>query len=348
MYPAGLRLNKESIVVACVADDAYAMPLAVTLASASSHLDEGRMLDIYVVDAGIEEGNKQRIVRSLDPARASLTWVPHAGARLVGLPVWGRMSIHTYQRILAADLLPATQTKVIWLDSDLVVRADLTKLWRLELSGRTLLAAQDMLAPVVSSPLGLQEYRALGFEGHEKYFNAGVMVLDLDRWRRDRIAEKVIAYLRQHRGNVVLWDQDGLNAVLRDQWGELDLRWNQNAAVCGRPFFDAGYLDPAAYRKVLEDPWIVHFSGNLKPWLYRMKSPAHSLYFEYLDKTAWAGWRPRRTLTSALLEKYESSVWRNVAYPAEAWVMRLWRAFTMASAPTPVPDPSQTLPRIRR
>jgi len=337
-------LNSESIVVACVADDSYAMPLAVTLASASIHLDEGRMLDIYVVDAGIEASNKQRIVRSLDPARASVTWVPHAGDRLAGLPVWGRMSIHTYERILAADLLPTTHTKVIWLDSDLVVLVDLTRLWELGMSGWTLLAAQDMLAPIVSSPLGLRDYGALGFHGDEKYFNAGVMVLDLDRWRKDRIAEKVIAYLRQHRGNVVLWDQDGLNAVLRGQWGELDLRWNQNAAVCGRPFFNAGHLDPAAYRNVLEDPWIVHFSGNLKPWLYRIQSPAHELYFEYLDKTAWAGWRPRRTLTSALLEKYESSAWRTVAYPAEAWVMRLWRAATMA----PAPDPREALPRIRR
>jgi len=341
-------LNTESITVACVADDAYAMPLAVTLTSMLSHLDERRMLNIYVVDAGIGAENKRRILRSLDPARASVTWLPHAGARLAGLPVWGRMSIHTYQRILAADLLPATETKAIWLDSDLVVRTDLAKLWRLELADWTLLAAQDMLAPVVSSPLGLHEYRALGFQGHEKYFNAGVMVLDLDRWRKDKIAEKVIAYLRQHCGDVVLWDQDGLNAVLRGQWGELDLRWNQNAGVCGRPFFNAGHLDPAAYRNVLEDPWIVHFSGNLKPWLYPVKSPAHALYFEYLDKTAWAGWRPRRTLTSALLEKYESSAWRNVAYPAEAWVMKLWRAFTMASAPTRAPEPPQTLRTIRR
>jgi len=341
-----LRLNKQSIVVACVADDAYAMPLAVTLASASSHLDEGRMLDIYVVDAGIDVGNKQRIVRSLDPARASVTWVPHAGARLAGLPVWGRMSIHTYERILAADLLPANHTKVIWLDSDLVVRADLTKLWGLEMSGWTLLAAQDMLAPFVSSPLGLNDYRALGFQGHEKYFNAGVMVIDLDRWRRDGIAEKVMAYLRQHRGNVVLWDQHGLNAVLRGQWGELDLCWNQNAAVCGRPFFDASHLDPTAYRNALEDPWIVHFNGGMKPWLYRIQSPAHTLYFEYLDRTAWAGWRPRRTLMSKLLEKYESSVWRKIAYPAEASVLRLWRAFTMAPASEPIPDPG--LPRIRR
>jgi lipopolysaccharide biosynthesis glycosyltransferase len=138
-----------------------------------------------------------------------------------------------------------------------------------------------------------------------------------------------------------LWDQDGLNAVLHRQWGELDLRWNQNAAVCGKPFFKARHLDPEAYRHAVEDPWIIHFNGRVKPWLYSIENPAHALYFEYLDKTAWAGWRPRRTLRSALLEKYESSVWRSAVYPAEAWAMRFWRKFSMTSAAAPAADQPQ-------
>ena len=341
-------MTTQPIVVACVADDAYAMPLAVTLVSASLNLAAGRRLAIYVVDAGIADDNKQRLLDSLDPARASLTWVPHARPRLAGLPVWGRMSVHTYERILVADLLPATETKAIWLDSDLVVRADLTRLWELELGGMPLLAAQDMLAPIVSSALGLQGYQALGFEGHEKYFNAGVLLLDLDRWRQERIAEQVMAYLHRHGGDVVLWDQDALNVVLRGRCGELDLRWNQNAAVCGRSFFDAGHLDPAAYRDVREDPWIIHFSGSLKPWRYRLRTPAHASYFEYLDKTAWAGWRPRRTLTSMLVERYESAAWRRVVYPAEAWALLLWRRLTMAPAPPAPEDPAERTAGVYR
>jgi hypothetical protein len=87
-----------------------------------------------------------------------------------------------------------------------------------------------------------------------------------------------------------------------------------------------------AYRNVRDDPWIIHFSGHLKPWHYPLESPAHASYFEYLDKTAWAGWRPRRTFASTLVTKYESSAWRTIAYPAEAWLVRLWRRLTMAAS----------------
>lgn len=325
-------VKSEPIAVACVADDAYALPLAVTLLSAMSNLDRERRLAIYVIDAGISDQNKQAILRSLDAKRASVTWVPHAAARLNDLPMWGRMSLHTYERILTAELLPATVSKVIWLDSDLVVKADLSALWQLDMSGKALLAAQDILVPFVSSSLGIKRYRELGFTGQEKYFNAGVMVLDLDRWRAQGFGEKTMAYLREHRDDVILWDQDGLNVVLRADWGELDPRWNHNAGVCGRSFFKARHLTPAAYREVVDHPWIVHFSGALKPWIVESATASCAQFFEYVDKTAWAGWRPRKTLRGALVARYGASSWRDLVYPVEERGLRLWRALTFRTS----------------
>jgi len=307
-------LTSDPIAIACVADDSYALPLAVTLVSATTALAPDCPLAIYIVDAGIDERNKQRILASLDSTRVSVTWIPHAGSRLAGLPVWGRMSLHTYERVLVAELLPAGLSKIIWLDSDLIVKADLMALWRIDLSDCALLAARDTLVPFVSSSLGIRQYRALGFDGTEKYFNAGVMVIDLDRWRRDGIANKAIVYLNQHRRDVILWDQDALNVVLRGQWGELDPRWNHNAGVCGRP--------------LVAEPWIVHFSGVLKPWIFRSDRPSCTDFFRYVDATAWAGWRPRKTWANTLLARYGASTWRNLIYPGEEWGFRLWRALT--------------------
>jgi hypothetical protein len=51
---------------------------------------------------------------------------------------------------------------------------------------------------------------------------------------------------------------------------------------------------------------------------------ARARYFRYLDMTAWAGWRPRRTLKSLSLGIYES-VLREILYPAEKWRMQLIR-----------------------
>ena len=109
----------------------------------------------------------------------------------------------------------------------------------------------------------------------------------------------------------MFWDQEGLNAVLCGRWGELDPRWNQASRT--------GESAPTAQRP---EPWIVHFTGTLKPWL--LPEPAtgpRALFYRYLDQTPWAGWRPRRTVSSATLGWYESSRLRDLLYPAEPRVM---------------------------
>ena len=239
-------------------------------------------------------------------------------AAVAHLPTWGRMPRTTFQRLLVADLLPASVERAIWLDCDVIVAADLGRLWDEDLGGHHLLAAQDMAVPFVSSRLGVPRFAALGIPAGAPYFNAGVMVVNIARWRRDDVAGRVARYLAD-RGSALFWDQEGLNAVLHDGWGEVNVRWNVNAALAGRAFYRPRHLTPAAQRAVAEDPWILHYCGNLKPWrIHDTGDPARQRYFDHLDRTAWAGWRPSPTRGRRLAAAYETSRLRRVAYPMEA------------------------------
>ena len=308
MSPPG----REPIAIACAADDRYVQPLAVMLQSVLTNLSPDRTAAIYIIDGGIEPGHKQDLVRSWNPGRASLHWLSDRASSFSGLPLWGRMPVATYYKLLVPELLPAALHRVIWLDCDLVVNGDLAHLWDRGLAGRHALAVQDPAVPFVSSRNGVAHHEQLGLPSDAKYFNAGVMVVNLDLWRRDDVPRQVLEYLRRHGDALVFLDQEGLNAVLAGKWGELDPRWNCMARVPRRP----------------NDSWIVHFTGNLKPWFYPGRNASHALYFRYLDLTAWAGWRPRRTLSGVILGRYESSGLRDVLYPAEVWGMRLLRTFT--------------------
>lgn len=302
------------------------MPLAVMLASLSDRIDPGRAVSVYVLDGGLTAESRSRLTRSLQRDTVELCWVDVESSALESLPVWGRMSATTYARLLLPVLLPASIDRVIWLDCDLIVHADLGALWSHPLEGRPALAVQDMIVPYVSSPDGIAHYAALGLERQTEYFNAGVMVVNLERWRSGDVPGRVLEYLHTHAQDVVYWDQEGLNAVLAGDWGALDPRWNQNAGVAGRSFYHPEHLDGETYRRVVDDPWIIHFSGNLKPWMLRdTTDPARALYFEYLDRTPWAGWRPRRTLWNTILGQYETSPLRNLVYPAEKQGLMLVR-----------------------
>jgi hypothetical protein len=93
--------------------------------------------------------------------------------------------------------------------------------------------------------------------------------------------------------------------VLLNRWEPLDPQWNWSVSVGG------------AFRRRSIDPHvkIAHFSGNLKPWKHHGDSPYCALYYEYIDRTVFAGFRPRRRSYSAALGSYEQAAFRRVLLP---------------------------------
>ncbi|MEA2627199.1 MAG: hypothetical protein QOD06_3244 [Candidatus Binatota bacterium] len=280
--------------VACAADDRFAMPLAVMARSAAENLDPGRRLHLFVLDGGIREKSRRRLLASWAGQRLDVEWVALDRSRLAEMKVTGHVAVATYFRLLLPELLPASLSRVLYLDADVVVESDLGPLWDTDLRELALAAAQDLIVGHVSAPNGLRNWRELGLGEGAKYFNAGVLLLDLDRWRSERLGERVLDYLRRHRDVVRWWDQDGLNAVLAGRWLELDPRWNltiQSETLPSVPPCDA-----ATFREAIARPYVTHFLTHVKPWHTTCRHPRRDVFFRYLDETAWRGWRPRRNL----------------------------------------------------
>lgn len=285
----------EPARVVCAADDRYAMPLAVALRSALDNLVGQRGLEVHVLDGGIRAGNRARLLASLDRARVELRFlVPDRRTFRHAKVKRGRISLASYFRLVAPRLLPEAADRAIYLDSDLVVQGDLGRLWEVHLGGHPVAAVQDVSVPTLGSPRGLANHRRLGLAPDLKYFNAGVLILDLDRWRRESIPERALAYMKEHRESLRWLDQDVLNAVLAGRFRELDPRWNQLPQVHALDHVTP--FEPDVAERVRSDPYIVHFATAEKPWHWICRHPLRELFFVYLDRTAWAGWRPRKGL----------------------------------------------------
>ena len=291
----------ERVPVVCAADDGFAMPLAVALRSALDTLAGPHTLAAHVLDGGIRAENRARLERSLLSPRLELRFVAPDPKLLARIQHRGRVSHATYFRILAADLLPADLPRAIYLDADVLVEADLARLWKESQRGLPVLAVRDAGAPMVSSPRGLLNHRELGLAPDLGYFNAGVMLLDLERWRAEGLGGRLLDYLEGHADSIRWWDQDALNAVLAARWGELDPRWNQTPQFWEGMQGDDDPFTPGLREKVIRDPWIVHYSTWSKPWHWSCTHPARGRFFEVLDRTEWAGWRPRRSFRDTLL-----------------------------------------------
>lgn len=322
--------DPDVIQVASGADGRYALPLAVAIQSVATRLAPGRTAIFHLLDAGLGPEGRRRVVAGLDRGRFAVNWITPDRSGYVGLPLWGRMSLATYDKLSLPGVLDAGLRRVLWIDADTLVREDVAVLWDRPLSGAALLAAPDGLVPRLGARFGVAGWRELGLDPRLPYFNAGVLLADLDRWRQSFVTKAALDYLHLHARRTYFWDQEALNAVLAGGWRPLERRWNCSPV-------EAAGLDPA----------LVHFFGNLKPWLRLGRSRWHAEYYEAVDRTAWKGWRPGNR-TGRLAAWYEMSSLRRRVRRVETWGMRWWRWRTWrtatpadaAVAPARVDEPS--------
>lgn len=304
---AAVSSDRRTVRIVCCADDAYAAGLAVTLRSAGATLDPRRRLEAVLVDGGISAMNRERIDSTCAAAGIAIEWRPFDADRLGGLPISHHISRTAYFRLMLGELL-AERQRVLYLDSDLLIRRDLSRLWDLPLDDAWCAAAVDVGCPAFDARLALpnfrrcgpylsvfspiRNYRRLGFTGREPYFNSGLLLIDLDAWRRERIAQRTIECLETHRRFVWCWDQYALNVVLAGHWKRLEPRWNVGSHLYEYPSADAAPIPADEYRRAVTDPAVVHFTTNRKPWHFGVPHPYRDDFYAHLDSTPWANWRP--------------------------------------------------------
>lgn len=193
------------------------------------------------------------------------------------------VTVDTYLRIFAADVLASEIDKILYLDCDLVVLGDLWELWSTDIDGYALAATPE--------PYGACGREFLGIPADRPYVNAGVMLLNLGRWREKRLPQHLIEFIETHGSRLWYWDQDAINAVLHASILPLDYRWNVQAQmfkIDSRKYPDAA----DAIREACRQPAIIHYSTAEKPWVFRAIVKRKLPYFHYLAKTGWRGVKP--------------------------------------------------------
>lgn len=225
-----------------------------------------------------------------------------------------RFPANAWYRVRLAELL-GDLPRVLYVDADVLMTARLDELWATDLGGCVLGAVTQYLYPAMIPRV----QNELDLPGISTYFNSGVLLIDLARWRADRITDAIKEYVSSH---MLVWpDQDSLSGVLHSRHHYLHPRWN---AMPGIWELSPRHLPYPAHevREAAADPAIVHFLGPHKPWHYRCKSRYRADWFRYLEQTPWAGRAMEgRSIGHALLRPLPL-LW---AYNVEAAISR-WPA----------------------
>ncbi|CAK9151017.1 unnamed protein product [Ilex paraguariensis] len=171
-----------------------------------------------------------------------------------------------YARIYLADIIPTYVKRIIYLDSDLVMVDDIAKLWAMDLGDKVLGAPEychanftQYFTEVFWSDRSLSRT----FEGRKPcYFNTGVMVVDVDKWRQGEYTKKVEKWMmvQKHKRIYHLGSLPPFLLVLAGNIKAVDHRWNQHGL--------GGDNIEGKCRSLNTGPIsLLHWSGKGKPWL---------------------------------------------------------------------------------
>jgi lipopolysaccharide biosynthesis glycosyltransferase len=276
-------MTKPLVFVAFASDERYAPGLAVAVRSLVDGSDE--LPPVYVVDGGLTRTTKSRL-RASWPSDLDVSFTPMSASRLRGLPVprlpgTRHLNAWIFARLFLPELLPSDAEYVLYLDTDVLVRGDVGELAKLDLGTAPLAAVRDEYIGSVAGSPGLVDCKVDGLDGGEPYFNSGVLLLNLPRWREERLGERVLDFLARHREHVRLPEQDALNALVAGRWMRLDPAWNVLIGET-RKFVAAAAPD-------LEEAKILHFVGAHKPWQPSFPDGEYqAAYRACRERTAWA------------------------------------------------------------
>lgn len=173
----------------------------------------------------------------------------------------------TYYRFFIPEIF-SQYDKGIYLDCDIVITDDISKLYNCHL-GHNLAAAipDEVITDIEVFAQYSENVLALP---RRKYFNAGIMVMNLEEMRKFRIEERFAEILNQRTFSVAQ-DQDYLNVLCRNRILYLSKSWNKT---------------PMPDSDLSVTPHIVHYKINFKPWRYD-NIPYAELFWEYAAKTSF-------------------------------------------------------------
>ncbi len=271
-----MELSPMNILVTL--DEAYLPRLRVLLTSLYL-TDPEQPVELYLLHRAIPEEALARLAEQLRPLHYRLHPVVVDEALFADAPVSKRYPQEMYYRLLAGQLLPQELNRVLYLDPDLLVINPIRPLWELDLHGKMFAAAAHTHKTELSNTVNNLR---LGTE--HKYYNSGVLVIDLDECRKKIQPEDVFQYAREHTSDLMLPDQDILNCLYGRETLEVDdYLWNYDARKFRDYYLRSGGESSVAW--VMQYTAILHFCGKAKPWKPRYRHRFGVLYQHYMVLT---------------------------------------------------------------
>lgn len=272
---SGQRAEKtKEIHVAMSTDRNYLEYLLVAVCSILKNLSRNYCLVLHVMNSDLSGEDREKVgalkrvrdfkVDFIEPDVSPFKKLEYKGSTYIT-----RIST---ARFLLPELLPQLD-KLIYLDCDLIIRDDLSKLWEIDIDGHPFGAVEEPTCRARNWEINVpKEY---------SHFNSGVMLMNLKRLREIDFRNTVCDFLEEHH-DLVIGDQDTLNAIYHKEWRVLPVRWNVTTSMYIWRYENEFYrYKEDVVKEAFKDPAVCHFTDKQKPNSFLCRHPYKHEYRKY-------------------------------------------------------------------
>lgn len=282
MRKSGQQSCTNMIPIFLISDEKYAPYMCTTIVSILENTT--RACSMFILDGGILPDTRQQIQETAQryPHLHEIEFIKIDKERFANFPNLMHFSLNTYFRYLIPELKPELQ-KVLYIDSDMVITADVGKLFDTDMQGAPLAAVpyRDERPDLNHFVLAQKEKhikKILGLPDSHLYFNAGLLMLDCEYFRQQGWVNKLFELTAEKANTIKYPDQDILNIIVCNNYHVLDDTWN---AVID--------IDKMYGVRHAELPNVLHFTGGAgtRPWM-SLTCPYREEFDKYASKTPFA------------------------------------------------------------
>lgn len=278
--------------IAYASDDNYVQHLGVSITSLFDTNKDFEKITVHILNNNLSLINieKLRFITEKYNREVLFYELENLLDNLKKFSIPSTISITSYSRLFLSELIDSSINKIVYADCDSVFNGSLKILWKTDISIFSIAAVEDHVGVANKINIGINEF--------SKYVNAGFLLMNLVKIRKEGGADKMMAVIKKYKGKVQHHDQGVINAAFNKDI--LYLHPSYNTMTSFYDFKDVqdiekyygatSYYSQDKIDEAKKSPIFIHFTPGFskRPWIKGCRHPLQKIYWSYLSKTPWA------------------------------------------------------------
>ncbi len=320
-------IMKNELNVLYQFDDKYAPYAGVSLTSLFHNNQSIKQINVYLLVDKVSEKNLDKFYLLAEKYENSKLLCIEPLDVIEKMQEW---NIPKYRGSYAANLrlffdycIKDDIERLLYLDSDTIVCGDLSEILQMDLEDNYIAMAIDSV--------GREHKHHIGFSKDEPYYNSGVIIYDVKKWKREKCSDKIVDYLKNVRSQFLAPDQDLLNLVFKGKICRLSNSYNyqpMHSVLAPEKYLKLygceGYYSLSELNKASKEVKIFHafrYIGEF-PWHKKNLHPNNDIFDYYLHLSVWSDFE-KTVARNNLFIKLEKILYKILPVPAFMKIFKL-------------------------